>query len=195
MAITTEQIKALRDETDISVMQCKRALEEAKGDMEKARLLLRKKGAEIAAKKQDRTLGSGVVASYIHSNGKIGAMVEFLCETDFVAGNQDFKKLAYELAMHATATKPEFRTSDDIPAEAKEQAVMMFQKDVEGKPANLKEKILEGKIASYFREKVFMEQSFIKDPEMTVKQLVEGAVQKFGEKSEIGRFVVFSLSK
>ena len=112
--ITTDQVKELRDRTGISIMQCKKALEEASGDMEKALVLLKKKGAEIADKKSDRSLGAGVVASYIHSTGSVGAMVELWCETDFVAKNEEFKALAREIAMQIAATNPSFVSSDEI---------------------------------------------------------------------------------
>jgi len=198
--ITTEQIKALRDQTGISVMQCKVALEEADGDMEKAIMILKKKGKDIAAKKSDRNLGSGVVASYIHGTGAVGTMVELLCETDFVAKNEDFKALAYDIAMHIAATNPEFTSVDDISEEDKARIKELFVKEVEesDKPAdikeNIKEKMLQGKLDGYFKERTLLEQSFIKDSNITIKGLIEGAVQKFGENTEIGKFTRFSIS-
>ncbi|MEK7200960.1 MAG: translation elongation factor Ts [Patescibacteria group bacterium] len=150
MQITTDQIKELRDETGVSVMQCKKALEEADGDLEKAKIILRKISKQSADKKASRTLGAGAVASYIHGNGSVGAMVELLCETDFVARNEDFKALVRDIAMHITAMDPE----------------------------NLEE---------------LLNQEFIKSPEKIVKNLVEEAVQKFGERTEIGRFARFSI--
>ena len=150
MNITTEQIKELRDATGVSVMQCKKALEEASGDMEKAKIILRKISKQSADKKAGRSLGAGTVASYIHSNGTVGAMVELLCETDFVARNEDFKTLARDITMHITAMDPE----------------------------NLEE---------------LLNQEFIKSPDKTIKNLIEEAIQKFGEKTEIGRFVRFSI--
>lgn len=191
--ITTEQIKALRDETGVSVMQCKKALEEANGDREKALIILRKKGGDAAAKKSDRTLGAGVIASYIHGNANVGALVELSCETDFVSKNQDFKTLAYEIAMHVTATNPLYVKYDEVNEEAKSKAREVFTKDIEGKPENMKEKIMEGKLASYFGEKVLLEQPFIKNSELTINSLIQTAIQKFGEKIEITRFVRFSV--
>ncbi len=192
MVITTEQVKQLRDKTGISIMQCKKALEDANGDAEKALVILRKKGAEIADKKSDRALGAGIVSSYIHGNGAIGAMVELWCETDFVAKNEDFKTMAKDIAMQIAATNPEFLSTEDIQEDAKVKAREVFQKEVEGKPDNMKASILEGKLASYFKEKVLSEQEFIKDGSMTIKGMLQNAVQKFGEKVQIGKFVRFT---
>lgn len=193
--ITTEDIKKLRELTGISVMQCRKALEEAGSDFDKAIVILRKRGAEVAAKKLDRTLGAGVVSSYIHATGEVGSMVELYSETDFVSGNEDFKKLAHDIAMHVTATNPEFLKSEDITDGAKNLAKAVFVKEVQGKPEAMREKILEGKLKSYFADKVLMEQPFIKNPELTIRALIDGAVQKFGEKIEIGRFVRFSIKR
>ena len=190
--ITTEQVKQLRDQTGLSIMQCKKALEEAGGDMEKAIVILRKKSGDVAAKKSDRTLGSGIIASYIHAAGKVGAIVELSCETDFVSKNEEFQKIAYDIAMQVAACDPQFLKMEDIDDEAKKAAVSVFAAEVEGKPEELKEKILEGKLNSYFGEKTLYEQDFIKNPEMKIKDLIAGAVQKFGERTEIRRFVRFS---
>lgn len=191
--ITTEDVKKLRDMTGISIMQCRKALEEAGGNFDKAILLLRKKGAEVAANKADRTLGAGAVSSYVHSTGNVGSMVELLCETDFVSGNDEFKKLAYDIAMHVAASNPEFVKTEEITEDAKKLAKEAFAKEVEGKPADMKEKILEGKLASYFSERVLLEQAFIKNPEIKIKNLVEQGIQKFGEKIEIGKIARFSI--
>lgn len=193
--ITTDEIKKLRDVTGISVMQCRKALEEANGDFDKAIVILRKRGAEVAAKKADRTLGAGVVSSYIHATGSVGTMVELYCETDFVSGNEEFKRLAYDIAMHIAASNPEFLKSEDVTEEAKNLAKEVFLKEVAGKPEAMKEKILEGKLQSYFSERVLLEQPFIKNPEFTIKTLVDNAIQKFGEKIEIGQFVRFSIKR
>ncbi|MBI2474224.1 MAG: elongation factor Ts [Candidatus Taylorbacteria bacterium] len=203
---TTEDVKKLRDLTGISIMQCRKALEEADGNFDKATLILRKKGADVAAKKADRALGAGVVASYIHSTGTIGSMVELFCETDFVSGNDEFKKLAYDIAMHVAASNPEFLKAEDITEEARNLAKEVFAKEVEGlpvatnaaqagKPEAMKAKILEGKMSSYFSERVLLDQPFIKNPEVTIRGLVDGAVHKFGEKVEIGKFVRYSIKR
>lgn len=147
---TTEEIKALRDETGLSIMQCKKALEDAGGDKTKALALLKERGADIAAKKGGRTLGAGVVTSYIHSNGTVGVLLELACETDFVAKNPEFKDVARDIAMHVAAMNPE-------------------------------------------DSKELIEQAFIKDTSKTVGDLVNGAVQKFGERTEIGRFTRYAI--
>lgn len=190
-----EQIKALRDKTGISVMQCKKALEEAGGDEEKALVLLRKKGAEIAAKKSDREFGAGAVAAYIHSNGMVGAMIELVSETDFVSNNAEFKTLAYDIAMHISATNPEFTRKDEIKEEDKAKAIEVFQAEVEGKPENLKEQILAGKLDAYFKERILLEQPFIKNPDLTIQQLLDNAIQKFGERIEVARFTRMKIGK
>ncbi|MDO8521018.1 MAG: elongation factor Ts [bacterium] len=192
-----DAIKALRDETSVSVMQVKKALEEAKGDMEKARMALRKKSGEIAAKKGDRALGAGVVASYIHAGGTVGALVELACETDFVAKNEDFKKLAYEIAMHVAAMNPKYNRLADVTEEDRAKATAFFQDEVAklDKPAPIKEKVLQGKLDTYFKEQTLSEQPYVKNPEVTVGDLVKGAVQKFGENTELVRFTRFAVGK
>ncbi len=195
MEITTALIKTLRDETGLSIMQCKKALEEAGGDTEKARILLAKKSGEIASKKGDRTLGAGTIAAYIHASGAIASMVELSCETDFVSKNEEFKTLAREIAMQVAATNPAFLKTDDINEEDKKKAADAFESEVEGKPEELKEKILSGKVDAYFSEKVLMEQPYIKNPDQKIKDLINGAVQKFGERTEIRRFARFSVAE
>jgi elongation factor Ts len=191
--ITTEQIKELRDMTGISVMQCKKALEEAGGDKEKALIILRKKSGDIALKKADRTFNAGIVQAYIHNNSNVGVLVELRCETDFVGGNENFKALAHDIAMHVAATNPKFLKKEDIDENSKQKATEVFESEVKGKPENVKAKILEGKLASYFSEMVLLDQPFIKNPELTIKGLIDGAIQKFGEKIEIGKFVRFTV--
>lgn len=191
--ITTEQVKDLRDRTGVSVMQCKKALEEAGGDVEKALVILRKKSGEIAAKKGDRTFAAGTIQSYVHATGRVGAMVELLCETDFVSGNDEFKALARDIAMHVTASNPRFLKETDINDDAKATAMSVFEEEVKDKPADMKAKILEGKLNTYFADMVLTKQAFIKNPDITISGLIENAIQKFGEKIEIGRFVRFGV--
>lgn len=191
--ITTEQVKALRDQTGISVMQCKKALEEAGGDTEKALVILRKKSGELAAKKGDRTFGAGTVQAYIHATGTVGAIVELNCETDFVANNDEFKALARDIAMHVTATNPKFLNKADIKEADMNTARAVFEEEVKGKPAAMKDKILQGKLDTYFAEMVLANQPFIKNPEVTIQGLVDAAVQKFGEKTAIARFKRFKV--
>ena len=191
--ISTEQVKKLRAVTGVSIMQCKKALEEAEGDMEKAKIILERQSKAVALKKSDRSLGAGVVASYIHTTGTVGSLVELSCETDFVAKNTEFKTLAYEIAMHVAASAPDFLRREEVDENAKAKAMEVFQKEVEGKPEAMKAKILEGKLASYFSEKTLLEQKYIKNQDVTIQQLLDQAVQKFGEKTEVTRFVRFAI--
>ncbi|MEI6296658.1 MAG: elongation factor Ts [bacterium] len=195
MAITSEQIKKIRDLTNVSVMQCKRALEEAGGDEAKALLLLSKKGTEIAQKKAERTLGAGVVVSYVHSSGTAGSLIELNSESDFVAKNEGFKALAYDIAMHIVAMKPEYLKPEDVPADAVAKVEKMFAEEVEkaNKPEEIKKKMLEGKISSYFGERTLLKQAYIKNPDQTIEDLIKAHIQKFGEKIEVARFTRFSV--
>lgn len=193
--ITTDQIKKLRDETGISVMQCKKALEEAGGDMGKALVLLRKRSKEIATKKALRTLGAGAIQCYVHGAGSVGAMVELACETDFVSKNSEFKTLAYDIAMQIAATDPEFLRRSDVSAEKEEAVREAFKGEVEGKPEAIKNQILEGKAGAYWSDKILLDQPFIKNQELTITALIEGAIQKFGEKIEVVRFARFAVGK
>lgn len=195
--ITTEQIKELRDLTGISVMQCKKALEEAEGDKEKALLILRKKSTAISEKKGDRELGAGVVEAYIHSNKTVGALVELSCETDFVARNEEFVSMARDIAMHITATNPEYLDESQITEDVRAKVIEMFKKEVEEsrKPADIQEKMMEGKLAAYFGERTLLAQAFVKNPDITIKGLVDSGVQKFGEKIAVARFSRFSVGK
>ncbi len=191
MEITTELVKQLRDRTGISVMQCRKALEESEGDIEKAEVLLRKRSAGAAEKKSDRELGAGAVGSYLHGT-EIGSMVLLSCETDFVARNDEFPQLAREIAMQVAATNPTYLTSENISEEARTAALAVFTAEVADKPEEMREKILDGKMQSYFRDMVLMEQPFIKDESKTIRTLIEEASQKFGERVEITKFTRFS---
>lgn len=181
MEITSAQLKELRDKTGISVMQCKRALEEAGGDMDKAIIILKKKRSEAAEKKSDRELASGTIGAYVHNTHEVAAMVFLACETDFVSKNPEFVTLAKDIAMQVAATSPAYISKSELPEEALQKAKEVFAPEVEGKPEEMKEKILEGKLASYFREQILLEQPFIKNPDHTIGEMVTGAVQKFGE--------------
>jgi elongation factor Ts len=192
MEITTESIKQLREMTGVSVMQCKKALQEAEGDLAKAEVILKKRSAISAEGKAGRELGAGAIGAYTH-DGSIGAMVLLSSETDFVAKNPQFIALARELAMQVAATNPRYTASAEIPEEAKEAATAVFEKEVADKPKDMQAKILEGKLASYFRDQVLLEQPFIKDETKTVRDLLNEATQKFGERVEISRFARVSL--
>jgi len=187
MEITSNQLKELRDMTGISVMQCKRALEEAGGDMEKAVIILKKKRSEAAEKKSDRELGAGAIGVYVHNTNEVAAVVQLSCETDFVSKNEEFIALAKEIAMHVAATSPTYITKAEVPEQALLKAKEVFAAEVVGKPAEMQEKILEGKLAAYFKEQILMEQPFIKNPDITIGEMVSGAVQKFGENVVISR--------
>lgn len=190
---TTEEIKALRDITGVSIMQCKKALEEAGGDMEKAKVILRKASAVSALKKADRELGAGVAAAYVHAGGTVVGAVVLACETDFVSKNEEFNKLAYDIAMHVAAMAPSFKTREDV----KESDLAAARAVFEGEAANIAEanraKAIEGKIDSYLRDRVLLEQPFVKDPSVTIKELISSAIQKFGEKVELVRYERLSV--
>ena len=190
--ITT--IKKLRDETGFSITKCKEALEASGGDIEQAREALREKGSVAAQKKSDRDLSSGVVQSYIHTTHQIGAMVELLCETDFVARNEDFVALARDIAMHCAAFQPPYLSREHIPADVMETITTELREGIPNdKPDEVQEKILEGMVDAKMKEVVLLEQMFVKDDSRSILQLVEGAVQKFGERVEVGKFVVWVI--
>ncbi len=191
--ITTEQIKDLRDRTGVSVIQCKKALEEAGGDIEKALVILRKKSGEISAKKGDRTFGAGTVQAYIHANGTVGSLVELVSETDFVSGNDEFKALARDIAMHVAASNPTFINKEEIDEKTRATATEVFAAEVKDKPKEMQEKILAGKLDTYFSEQVLMNQAFIKNPDITIAALIDAAVQKFGEKIAVARMSRFKV--
>ncbi len=181
MEITSAQLKELRDLTGISVMQCKRALEEAGGDMEKAKIILQKKGGEMAHKKSDRELNAGAVGSYVHATHEVAALVQLSCETDFVAKNEEFSKLARDIAMHVAAQNPLYISRSEVTEEVLEKAKEVFLEDVKDKPADMQEKILAGKLDAYYKDRILLEQPFIKDQDKTIEVLVSNAIQKFGE--------------
>lgn len=191
MEISTDVVKTLRDRTGVSVMQCKKALEEAGGDVAQAEVILKKRSGAAADKKAERVLGAGTIGTYVHE-GVIGAMVLLSSETDFVAKNPEFVALAREIAMQIAATDPKYGRIEDVPEETRTAALTVFEKEVEGKPAEMKEKILAGKLASYFSDQVLLDQPYIKDESKTIRDLVTEASQKFGERVEITRFSRFS---
>lgn len=192
-AITTEIIKSLRDETGVSVMQCKKALEEAGGDLEKAKVILRKASAAIASKKADRELGAGIAAAYTHAGGQVVAVVVLACETDFVARNPEFSALAYDLAMHVAAMNPKFKSKDDVQEEDIRAAREVFTQEAANVPEGKRDIAVQGKLNAYIGERAFLEQSFVKNGDVTVREMLDQAVQKFGEKVEIVQFSRFSV--
>jgi len=192
MEITTDIIKELREKTGVSVMQCKKALEEAKGDLGQAEVILRKRSSEAAEKKAERSLAAGTIGSYVH-DGVVAGMALLSTETDFVAKNPDFAMLAREVAMQVAATDPKYVSMEEIPAAAREAAVAVFEKEVAGKPADMQAKIMEGKLTSYFQDQVLLEQPFIKNDSKTIRGLLNEATQKFGERIEVTRFARLSV--
>ena len=192
MEISTDVVKALRDKTGVSIMQCRAALLEAAGDLAKAEVILKKRSGAAAEKKADRTLGAGAIGTYVH-DGSIGAMVLLSCETDFVSKNPEFGELAREVAMQVAATNPTFASMDEIPKETKDAALSVFENEIKpGTPAEMREKILAGKTASYFSDQVLLDQPFIKDESKKISDLLNEATQKFGEKVVITQFARFS---
>ncbi|MFP4071661.1 MAG: translation elongation factor Ts [Desulfovibrionales bacterium] len=190
MSVTAQMVKELRDKTGAGMMDCKKALVETGGDEEKAVAWLREKGLSKAAKKAGRATSEGWIGSYIHSNGKIGVMVELMCESDFVAKNEKFQELAKDIAMQIAATAPLCVAPEDVPADVleKEKAIYLAQAKEEGKPENIAEKIMEGRVKKYYKEVCLIEQPFIKDDSVTVGQLVTNTVAVLGENIQVGRF-------
>jgi len=188
--ISTDEVKQLRSQTGVSVMQCKKALEEADGDMETAKVIIQRKSKEAANKKAERELGAGVVEAYIHNTK---SMVELSCETDFVANNDEFQRLAYDIAMHVAAQNPQYLTKEDIPEDDKERAKEAMQSELEGTPEDKRDQILEGKLDAYFQEQILLQQPFVKDANVTILNLIEQAIQKFGENIQLTRFTRFAL--
>ncbi len=193
MEITSAQLKELRDLTGISVMQCKRALEEAGGDMDKAKIILQKKGGEIALKKSDRELGAGAIGSYIHATGEVAALVKLSCETDFVSKNPEFVALAKDIAMHVAAQSPLYVHRSEVTEDVLNKAKEVFGEEVKDKPADMQEKILAGKLDAYFKDRILLEQPFIKDDSKTIGDLVNNAIQKFGENVVISAITRMSV--
>ncbi len=195
MDITSKQVKELRERTGIGMMECKKALEEACGDAEKAIGLLRKKGYARAKDKAERSTAAGIVGSYIHLNSRLGVLVEVNCETDFVARNEEFQELVKNVAMHIAAANPKYVTSEEIPAEVleEEKAIVREQFKDSKKPAEVVEKIIQGKLGKFYEEVCLLDQPFIKDDKITVRQLVQSYVAKFGENIRVNRFARFEI--
>ncbi len=193
--ISAAQVKELREKTGAPMMDCKQALTEAKGDLEQAIVLLRKKGVSVAAKKATRVTSEGSVGYYIHAGGKIGVLVEVNCESDFVARTDDFKGLVHDIAMHIAATDPRFIRKDDVTPEAfeKEKDIYRAQAATTGKPAPVIEKIVEGKMAKFYEEVCLYEQPFIKEQTITVGQLIATVIGKLGENISVRRFARFKV--
>lgn len=197
MKITAQMVKELREKTGSGMMDCKKALTEADGDMEKAIVILREKGMAKTAKKADRIAAEGVVASYIHMGGRIGAMVEINCETDFVAQTDKFQRFAKDVAMHIAAANPKYLNEDEVPeAEvAKEREILKVQALNEGKPEKIVEKMVDGRMKKFYKEICLLDQPYIKDPDMTIGDLVKEQIMDIGENVKIRRFARFEMGE
>jgi elongation factor Ts len=195
--ITADLVKQLRDKTGAGMMECKAALAEANGDIEEATTLLRKRGLAQAAKRAGRATAQGLIGSYIHMGGKIGVLVEVNCESDFVARTEDFQNLVKEVAMHVAAADPKWVRREDVPAEAieKEKGIYRAQMEGSGKPAQVLDKIIEGKLSSFYSQFVLLDQPSIRDSAMTVSQLVAQTSAKTGENISIGRFIRYRVGE
>ncbi|HWR37569.1 MAG TPA: translation elongation factor Ts [Clostridia bacterium] len=195
--ISAAMVKELRDKSGAPMMDCKNALTEAKGDMEQAFVVLRKKGMATAAKKATRTTSEGSVSSYIHAGGKIGVLLEVNCESDFVARTDDFKNLTHDIAMHIAAVDPKFVRREDVTQEAfeKEKEIYRAQAAATGKPAAVVEKIVEGKMGKFYEEVCLLDQPFIKDQTITIQQLIATVIGKLGENISVRRFARFKVGE
>lgn len=197
ITITADLVKTLRDRTGTGMMECKAALTEANGDLEEATTILRKRGLAQAAKKAGRATSQGVVGSYIHMGGKVGVLVEVNCESDFVARTDGFQALVKDIAMHIAAADPRYIRRDDVPAAAleKEKEIYRAQFAQSGKPAAVVEKIVDGKLGSYYSQVVLLDQPYIREPSTTVAQLIADATAKMGENITVSRFARFKLGE
>jgi elongation factor Ts len=197
MEISSELIKDLRQRTGAGVMDCKTALRESKGDMEGAIDYLRRKGLAAAAKRAGRIATEGLVSSYIHAGGKIGVLVEINCETDFVARTEDFQAFVKNMAMHIAATSPQYVSRDQVPPSVveREKGIYRIQAQDAKKPEKVIEKIMEGKLERFFAEVCLLEQTYIKDPDVTVKEVLDSLIAKMGENIAIRRFARFQLGE
>jgi elongation factor Ts len=195
--ISATQVKELREKTGAPMMDCKQALTEAKGDMEQAVVVLRKKGVSVAAKKAARVTSEGSVTSYIHAGGKIGVLLEVNCESDFVARTEDFKELVHDIAMHIAASDPKYIRKEDVTAEdfAREKDIALARAIASGKPANIAEKMVAGKMEKFYEEVCLYEQPFIKDQTVSISQLVATKIGKLGENISVRRFARFKVGE
>jgi elongation factor Ts len=193
--ISANQVKELREKTGAPMMDCKQALSEAKGDLEQAVVLLRKKGVSVAAKKASRTTSEGSVASYIHAGGKIGVLVEVNCESDFVARTDDFKELVHDIAMHIAASDPRYVRKEDVTPKdyEREKEIFLAQAVASGKPPAIAEKMVAGKMEKFYEEVCLLEQPFIKDQTISISQLVAAKIGKLGENITVRRFARFKV--
>jgi elongation factor Ts len=197
MTASAEQIKKLRELTGAGVLDAKRTLEQYNGDFDKALAVLKEKGMKAAEKKAERIAKQGLIETYVHTGGKVGVMVEVNCETDFVAATNEFRQLAHDVALQIAATKPLYVSMDEVPADIVETQKKVFADAAlaEGKPANIVERIVQGKTDAFFKESVLLRQTFIRDDALTVQDLVQSVIAKLGENIVVKRFVRFELGE
>jgi len=193
--ITAALVKELREKTNAGMMDCKKALDEAKGNLEEAETLLRKKGIASASKKASRTAKEGIVASYIHLQGKVGVLVEINCETDFVAKNENFREFVKDITLHIAAAHPTCVSREQVPAAVLEKERAVFAAQVQGKPANIVDKIVDGKIDKFYSTICLLEQPFIKNPDLTIKDLINAKITELGENIIVRRFVRYMVGE
>lgn len=193
MKVDVSVVKEVRDKTSASVIECKKALEESEGNIEKALIILKKRGLLISQKKSQRETKEGLIGSYVHTNGKIGVLIEVNSESDFVARNEEFKELVKNLTLQITAADPQWIDKDSVPEDVLAQEKEIFKEQFKNKPPAVVEKIVDGKLQDFYKQNVLMEQIFIKDEDMTIKEYVESKIAKLGENIKIKRFVKFEL--
>jgi len=195
--IPAKLVKALRDATGAGMMECKAALQEANGNLEEATLILRKRGLAQAAKKSGRATSEGLIGSYIHAGGKIGVLIELNCESDFVARTDDFQTLLREIALQVAAANPQYVSREEVPADIieREKSVYRAQMENSGKPPQVIEKIVEGKLGSFYEQVCLVDQPSIRDPKLTVKAMLQAAIAKLGENISVARFVRFKVGE
>ncbi|MFB3827969.1 MAG: translation elongation factor Ts [Bryobacteraceae bacterium] len=193
--ISAQLVKQLRERTGAGMMECKSALTEAKGDLNEAEVVLRKRGIASAGKKASRATRQGLIGSYIHHGGQLGVMVEVNCESDFVARTDDFQQMVHDIAMHIAAADPQFIRKEDVTPAAleKEKDIQRARALAEGKPANVVDRIIEGRMGKFYEEVCLLEQPFVKDPTLTVGQLIKTRIAKLGENMSVARFVRFKV--
>jgi elongation factor Ts len=200
MEITTAQVKALRDATGAGMMDCKKALQEADGDLERAKTILREKGLASAGKRAGRTANQGVVEAYLHTPdpnlpAKLGVLVELACETDFVAKTEEFQSLARGIAMHVAWSDPTYLRRDDVPGEVVEQERKIFASQAEGKPAHVVDRIIEGKLKDFYKQNVLLEQDYVREPGQTIQELLDSYSAKVGENLVLRRYARFRVGE
>jgi elongation factor Ts len=197
LQISASLVKQLRDQTGAGMMECKAALQEANGNIEEATTILRKRGMAQASKKTGRATSEGLIGSYLHMGGRIGVLVELNCESDFVARTEDFQTLLKEIALQVAAVNPQYARREDVPAEVldRERAIYRAQMENSGKPPQVIDKIVEGKLGSFYEQAVLLDQPSIRDPKSTVGQLIQTAIAKMGENIGVRRFVRFEVGK